>query len=389
MKERRPSPLLRALVLAFVSLVGLAQPASAHTVAGLRANDYRTTIVSVSPAVPGLQVKAIELGRRVQVRWSGPADLVIFGYDGEPYLRVGPGGVFENLLSHTTYANLTPPFRRPPPRDASPTAPPRWQKIADGRTVRWHDHQAHWALSRPPDPVRLHPEQTQVVIPAWTIQMQTAGRPIVVTGQVWWVPAPNALPWMGIALVLLLMVVASAFSRAWAPTLAAAAAILVGVDVFHSIGTGTFAAVSPLVIVGRILILSWFSVLAWLAGLWAARRLLRGRVDGLYGAALCAVVIGAFGGVTDLAVLDRSQVPFRWPAGTERAAVAVSLGLSVGILVAAWIGFLRHHFGRRPSRRSGGEESAPGSPGQADRRVNEPAFTRSTAQVEIGGEERG
>jgi hypothetical protein len=174
--------------------------------------------------------------------------------------------------------------------------------------------------------------------------MRMGGQPIVVTGQVWWIPPPSALPWVGLAIGVLVLVVGSALSRAWAPTLAAAVAILVGVDVVHSIGTATFAAVSPWVMAGHNLLLGWFSVLGWASGLWAIRRLNLHRADGLYGAGFCAVVVGAFGGVTDLGDLHRSQVPFRWPADMERAAVAVSLGLAAGILVAVWIGYLRSHY---------------------------------------------
>jgi hypothetical protein len=330
----------RIFVLALVWWVALAEPASAHTVVELRPTNLRTTVVSVNPPVRGLEVKSLELGQRLELQWSGPGDVVVMGYMGEPYLRVGPAGVFENLRSHTTYSNQPSSSHRRPPPDASPVAPPRWSRVSAGRTARWHDHRTHWVLRQPPEWVRRDPGHPHVVM-TWAIPMQVGGGQVGVSGRVMWVPPPPALPWVGLAVALFVLATASALSRVWGPTLAAGAAILVGVDVFHSVGTATFSAVSLPVMAGRLLLLGWLSVLGWLAGLWALRRRNRGRRDGVIGAGLCALIVGTFGGVLDLGVLARSQVPFRWPAGAERAGVAVSVGLGAGILAAAFIALVR------------------------------------------------
>ncbi|HSS11692.1 MAG TPA: hypothetical protein VLL25_17530, partial [Acidimicrobiales bacterium] len=72
------------VVIALIWLVSLAPPASAHTVSGVGATNWRTTIVGISPPVPGLSGKVIETGSRLELTNHGP-EVVIHGYEGEPY----------------------------------------------------------------------------------------------------------------------------------------------------------------------------------------------------------------------------------------------------------------------------------------------------------------
>lgn len=85
-----------AAVLAVGWILVLATPASAHTVSGVGATNWKSVLTSVSPTVPGLSVRLVEGGSRLEVTNHGP-EILVLGYDGEPYLRVGPEGVFENL----------------------------------------------------------------------------------------------------------------------------------------------------------------------------------------------------------------------------------------------------------------------------------------------------
>src|SRR5437588_5393408 len=62
-----PSLMSRVLVLALVWLLALVEPASAHTVVGQRATNFRTTVVAVVPAMRGLEAKSLELGQRFQL----------------------------------------------------------------------------------------------------------------------------------------------------------------------------------------------------------------------------------------------------------------------------------------------------------------------------------
>ena len=53
-------------------------------------------LVSVSPQPADVTVRVVENGSRVELRNSSDRDLVVLGYAGEPYLRIGPAGVFTN-----------------------------------------------------------------------------------------------------------------------------------------------------------------------------------------------------------------------------------------------------------------------------------------------------
>ena len=55
-----------AVALLWVA-TGLSQPASAHSVAGISGTNFLTTIKGVSPAIPGLTVRPVEAGSRIEL----------------------------------------------------------------------------------------------------------------------------------------------------------------------------------------------------------------------------------------------------------------------------------------------------------------------------------
>src|SRR5205085_7932947 len=83
------------LVLALLA----APPAEAHTVTGVSPTNYRSEVLGVNPRLPGVSVHLLDLGNRVELVNQGAVDVIVLGYQGEPYLRVGRAGVFENRSS--------------------------------------------------------------------------------------------------------------------------------------------------------------------------------------------------------------------------------------------------------------------------------------------------
>jgi hypothetical protein len=322
-------------------LLGVA-PAAAHTLTGVPSTDYRSRITSVSPRLAGLSVRLLDLGRRVRVTNRTGADVVVVGYQGEPYLRVGPAGVFENRRSPTLYLNrgLRPAAM---PASADPTAPPSWHRRGSGRRVTWPDSRTRWTAPDPPA-VRADRGRGQVVVPSWRIELRAAGRTVAVTGTISYLPPPSAIPYLLVAGALLAGAVAAAGSRWWGPALSAGVAVLVAVDVVRSVGgvlsSGDGVAGSAL----RLLLGGILSVAAWVAGALAVGRLQAGEEDGAVLGGVAAFVIFVYSGVGDLANLSRSQVPFAWPVVLARVAVAVSLGLGGGVTAGAALAF--HRLGR-------------------------------------------
>jgi hypothetical protein len=319
-------------------LVAQAGPASAHSVSGVGATNWRTAISSITPATPGLTVKVVEVGSRLELTNHGP-EIVVFGYDDEPYLRIGPQGVFQNRLSPATYLNCS---RQgcPVSPDADPKAPPQWHQLSSSQTVRWHDHRIHWMASQPPPVVRRAPGQVHVLAP-WNLVLQQGPTKITVAGTLTWVPGPSPLPWLGLAAGLLLCGVAVGLVGAWGVPLALLTVLLTVNDAYHAVGIGFSAAGGTGTRFARFFAGSFYSIVGWVLGLLAAWLLIRRRVDGLYAAAFAGISAALFGGLLDVATLSRSQAPFTASIGVDRFTVAVSLGLGAGVAVGAILALRR------------------------------------------------
>src|SRR5215211_4262842 len=97
-----------ALLVGGAAVLGAADPAAAHGGQGAErspAANYRTSISAVTPDAEGLEVRVREAGSRIELTNRTGKDITVSGYEGEPYLRITPNGVFENTRSPATYLN--------------------------------------------------------------------------------------------------------------------------------------------------------------------------------------------------------------------------------------------------------------------------------------------
>jgi hypothetical protein len=319
-------------------LVSLAQPASAHTVSGVGATNWKITITGLKPAVPGLSVKVIEDGRRLELTNHGP-DVVVLGYDLEPYLRVGPHGVFENTLSPTAYLNCSRKSCPVSPA-ARPQAPPEWKQIASGQTARWHDHRTHWMGTRPPPDVERAPNQVHQE-PPWKFNLVQGETLIALTGRLTWVPGQNPAPWLLLALALAVVAAALGVFGYWGVPLAILVAVLTINDVYHAVGIAWTFAGGFWTKFGKLFSGSFYSMIGWVLGLIAVWLLIRRRLDGLYAAVFAGISAALFTGLLDITVLSRSQAPFDGLIGVDQLTVAISLGLGVGVATAGFVALRR------------------------------------------------
>jgi hypothetical protein len=351
-----------AIVVAVAALlvaVGAA-PAAAHAVGGAQASNYQTRILSIEPVVPGLTVEVADAGARLRVRNRTGREVTVLGYAGEPYLRVGPGGVFENRRSPATYLNRARINPAPPPPDASADAPPLWHRIGGGDTVTWHDHRAHWMGASDPPEVKAAPNRTHLVVPGWQAELRVGNQPVRVSGDLRWVPGPSPWPWVAIAVAWLLLVMVASRQRRWPQLLAVLTGLPIAIDLLHTVGiwTGTSASTAAKAYAS---LGSWAG---WILGGLAIYRLLgpHPRRASIY-LALGAVLMADVGGIGDLGSLYRSQLAVALPDPLTRALVATTLGLGVGLVISGLL--LARSRPRRRPRPAGNGQLAEGAGAEA------------------------
>jgi hypothetical protein len=319
-----------ASVIAAIAVVSSPDPAGAHGVGGIRPTNYETVITALRPAVPGLVVRAVDLGDRLEVRNDTDHDAVVLGYDGEPFLRVGPRGAFENARSPATYLNRTRRGGTALPDRADPAARPVWRRIGDEPLARWHDHRAHWMGPGDPPTVRADPDHAHLV-QRFRIVLEDEGRRLTARGSVRWIPPPSAAPWLVAAGAIAIAVAVASRSRLARPVLAGALVAIAAVETLHvvgawgatTLGAGARLGASVYAIGAAVVALVALGVL-WRRGLHAAAPLLL--IAGLFAAIA--------GGLADVSVLTRSQLPTTLPNGVARAVVASVLGLGIGVAIA-------------------------------------------------------
>jgi hypothetical protein len=332
---RRPRGAGLVAGLALLLLGTTAGPAAAHVVGtGTQSSNYRTTARGIEQGVPGLSIRVLA-GELLELTNRSGEDVVVLGYRLEPYLRLGPGGVFENRRSPSTYINRfrTAPTAIPPELDSA--AEPEWRRIGDGPSTAWHDHRAHWTGPDPPA-VTAKPSAMHVVVPEWQVPLRQGDRTMVASGDVIWVPGPSPWSWLLAALAVFAGALAAARGTRRPRVLAAVTLLAVAADVVHTIGA-LLASTAPLAaeLYGIITPVAGWAV----AGL-AAYRLLRGRADsGLIYLLLGGVFLTLAGAVPDLEALGRSQVPSGFGPVVTRAAITLTLGLGAAMIAAGLAGF--------------------------------------------------
>ena len=316
---------------ALAAVVVSAQPAAAHGVGGVQPSNFETTVDGTTPRVRGLTVQPVDLGNELELRNDSGAEVVVLGYQGEPYLRVDSRGVFENRRSPATYLNRTRTGTTPVPADADPAAAPEWNRIGSGTVVRWHDHRAHWMGTDDPPAVTRAPDRRHV-IDQWSFQLRRGSQDITVTGHLVWVPGPSPWKWVFGALAAAVLVVALSRTRVWQWVLVGALAVLAVSETAHVVGAWTATTAGFATKLGASVYSLGGIALAVVALVWL---IVRPPSNAIPAVLFAGLIVAVAGGLADLTTLTRSQLPTDAPATIARTEVMLALGLGAGLAAAA------------------------------------------------------
>ncbi|MFC4069097.1 hypothetical protein [Actinoplanes subglobosus] len=256
-------------------------PAAAHA-GGLTATDARGRVVSVTPAVPGLEITAIESGARLRLR-NGTPDPV----------TIKPGGGTATPSTIPPGAELTWIDERSTPDGRS---------VAAGETVEW------------------------------TVPLDMGGTEVVVTGVLVGEQSPTAaIWWLASVLTGATIILLARRTRRADRLLATAGTLAATASIIHV--TGSTLAVESAPPAGTFLNAAGINLLAWPLIIGGAVTTFRGRAAGVLavcgGAALTAVFV-----LPDVTSFHRAVLPFEGPAALERILVVLALGLGIGVAVA-------------------------------------------------------
>ena len=360
--------ILSTVAIALLLLVVTASPAAAH--GGTQdepPTNYRADITQFDPGVPGVALHIAEATSRLELVNRGPATVVVMGYEGDQYLRIGPDGVFENERSGSVYINAnfsstssgsgsggaTGSAAVPPDVDAK--APPRWRQVSTEPVAVWHDHRTHW-MAPTEAVVERDPGRSHVVNEKWVVPFVIDGRTVEATGTITWVPGPNVLVWLTAVVGVAALGIVASTTKWWRAVMVVSAVLLLVLCAIDAVSEWVLSPAPPGEKLAS-LVVPALAAAAVVAGLALLRRREQTAVLllGAGGAALALLF-----GWASREYLTYSQVPAAFADLVARLTVAGALSFGA-ILVGAMLVQRRRElaFLIRPAPRPRAPRSSP------------------------------
>ena len=179
---------LWASAVVSVAVLGVAVPAAlAH-----QGNpNFRSAVRALTPAQRGIDTQVVNYDDSIELQYRSGKTVVVEGYRGEPYVRIGADGtVAVNHRSPSYYLNDDRYADGVSvPADATPKATPDWQTVDRTGRFAWHDHRIHWMAHTVPPQVKDDGKRTKIF--DWKVPLDVGGRPAELTGTLTWVGKPG------------------------------------------------------------------------------------------------------------------------------------------------------------------------------------------------------
>ena len=307
----------------------LAGPAAAHSADAPTATDYRVTVLGVSPPLPGLTVRTIEAGARLELVNHTSHTIEVLGYSGEPYLRVGPDGVYQNDASPATYLNETLAGGVAPPSTAGSAMPPLWTKLSSTPAVLWHDHRTQVEV-RPTVPAGVGAQR----LLTWSVPLRDGVRDFAVTGTLDLVPPPSAPTWWAGCLLLGAGVAVLGLRGLRSPSVVSLITGLAALS--YAVGAALDeGSLRPDGFLRVLVAQQTWPVVCGLAALAAGAYGLLNKPAADLGLGLAGVCVALFAGVANGAVFAHGVSPAVWPDTASRLLILATIAGGVGVAAAA------------------------------------------------------
>ena len=181
----------RSLLSAALAALTVCSAAAAHGGGG--ALGFRSNVIRVTPAAPGVSVQVVDYDDRLELRNESGKALVILGYQDEPYLAFRDGRVYRNTHSPATYLNDDRFGKVALPKQANAKAPPEWEEVSPREEFDWHDHRIHWMSTTLPPRVQAAKDKPHHVF-NWTVPARLDGQRLTLAGTLDYQPPPNKIP---------------------------------------------------------------------------------------------------------------------------------------------------------------------------------------------------
>lgn len=185
---------MRARIIALTVLVALlaATPALAH-----EGNpNFLSQIERITPRAEGVSVEVLNRDDRMLLRNTSGEDVMILGYDDEPYARVLADGTVEvNTDSEAYYLNDDRFANVEVPAGVDGKGEPQWKELSRNGRFEWHDHRAHFMGQGTPPQVKDPGVETKVF--DWTVPIEVGGTGGAIAGTLHWTPLPGGGPPLG------------------------------------------------------------------------------------------------------------------------------------------------------------------------------------------------